>query len=166
VFPYDIRGHGNSSKVNYELSKLLSDPDEAPKDLKAIFSWAKTQKGIDTSRISVIGTSIGGNLACYGKYFLGAKTIIGISNGRKGFESFIGIDERMMGRVFPRISSVLLICGSKDGNHEADHKYIMDNFVDEPKELKVYDSEKHGKYLLEEYPEIYTNLLNWLQKYL
>jgi pimeloyl-ACP methyl ester carboxylesterase len=152
VLAYDILGHGKSSKVDYELSKLLEDPDEAPNDIKAVFEWAGKEKGIDTSRIGVIGTSIGGNLACYAALNLNAKVIVSVSNGKQTFEIYTGYDERMMGRpYFPRFKNALLICGSKDGDHEQGQKWIMDNFVETPKEFKVYDSDKHGKALIEQF---------------
>jgi alpha-beta hydrolase superfamily lysophospholipase len=166
VIAYDIRGHGNSEKVNYDLTDLLSDPEKAPKDLEGIFNWAKEQKGIDSQKIAVIGTSIGGNLACYAKFNLGAKTVIAISNGADGFEKLNGIDPRMMGRVLVRIADVLIITGSRDGDHEKDAKYIMDNYIADPKELNVIDSEKHGIYLLREHPELNAYIINWLKKYL
>jgi dienelactone hydrolase len=166
VIAYDIRGHGKSSKVNYDLTKLLTDPNEAPADMDAVFGWTKKEKGIDTSRIGTMGTSIGGNLAVYARLKLGAKTSIAVSNGKEGFEAFTGMDERMMSRMFPRITSVFMICGSKDGQHEQDAKFIMENFLDNPKELKVFDSDKHGKFLIEENPEINTLVINWFKKYL
>ena len=164
VLAYDIRGHGKSSKVSYDLEKLLSDPNEAPKDIEAVFNWAKSQTGIDSSRIGVIGTSIGGNIACYAKARLGAKTVIAISNGKETFEKYLGIDERAMGRVMQRIPSVFIICGNKDDGQEAGAKYIMDNFIDDPKDLKIYDSDKHGIFLIEEFPEIQSLTISWLKK--
>ncbi len=166
VFAYDIRGHGKSSKVDYDLSKLLSNPNEAPSDVRAVFKWAKTQKGIDSTRIAAVGTSIGGNLACYAKYNQGTKVAVAISNSKEGFETFNGIDERMMGRVMPRLTNVFLICGGKDGKHEQDQKAIYDDWLADPKDMKVYDSDKHGKYLLDEHPEIHTVIIDWLKKYL
>jgi dienelactone hydrolase len=166
VLAYDIRGHGQSDKVNYDLTDLLTDPNKAPLDVAAVFKWAKEQNGIDSTRIGVMGTSIGGNLACYARYNLGAKTAISVSNNEEGFEKFLGIDPRAMGRVMRRISSILFICGNKDGNHEQEEKYLIDNYVMEPMELKVYDSDKHGINLIRENPEIYSIALNWFKKYL
>ncbi len=165
VLAYDIRGHGKSSKVSYDLTKLLEDPNEAPNDIRGVFNWVKTQGGIDTARIAAIGTSIGGNVACYASFYLGAKTCVAISNGKETFEKFMNYDERSMSRPFiKKTSSIFFICGSKDDDHEAGQKFMMDTFVNDPKELKVFDSDKHGKNLINEHPEIYTLIINWLKK--
>jgi dienelactone hydrolase len=154
VLAYDIRGHGKSSKQDGELSELLSDPEQAPKDIEAVVKWASEQKGIDASRIAVVGTSIGGNIGLYAKFRKLVKAAIAISNGKGTFESFTGYNEAMMGRpYFERFSNVLLVCGSKDDNCEAGQKWIYDNFLDIPKEMKIYDSDKHGKSLIEERPD-------------
>lgn len=167
VLTFDIRGHGNSTKVNYEPGKLLEDPNEAPNDITAVFKWAKEQKGIDSARIGVTGTSIGGNLACFAALNLNAGAIVSISNGKETFEKFTGYDERMMGRpYFPKFKNAMFICGSKDGSHEAGQKWILDNFTETPKELKVFDSDKHGKDLIESFPEINSLTINWFKKYL
>jgi dienelactone hydrolase len=164
VLAYDIRGHGKSSKVSYDLTKLLEDPVEAPNDIKGVISWAKLQQGIDSTRIAAIGTSIGGNVGFYAKYNLGLKALISISNGKETFEKYLGINEAMMGRMFLRMNNTLLICGDKDGDCETGQRFIYDNFLDDPKEIKVFDSSKHGKFLIEEHSEIYTLSLNWLKK--
>ena len=167
VLAYDIRGHGKSSKQNGKLEDILSDPEQAPLDIKAVTDWAKVHKGIDSSRIAVIGTSIGGNLALYAGLNCGVKVPVAVSNGKSTFEAFTGYNEMMMGRpYFPKIKNVLLICGSKDGDHEAGQKWIYDNFCENPKEMKVYDTGKHGKFLIEEKPEVNELILNWLKKYL
>ncbi len=166
VFTYDIRGHGSSSKVDYEIDKLLTDKDEAPKDLIAVFGWLKQQRGVDSNNIGAMGTSIGGNLACYARLFLGAKAVVSVSNSKDGYFTFMGIDERMMNKLFPRISNVLFICGKNDGKHAADEQYLMDNYAADPKDFKVIDSDKHGIFLIEEHQDIYQDAITWFKKFL
>jgi dienelactone hydrolase len=166
VLTYDIRGHGKSDKLMYDLTDLLIDPEKAPKDIDAIHNWTLTQKGVDTTRIGVMGTSIGGSLACYARMKQYIKTVVTVSNGKETFLKLLDIDERAMGRVFVRLSSVLMIQASDDGSHKQDGEYIMDNYLDTPKTLKVFNSSKHGKYLIEQYPEIYTLSIEWFKKYL
>lgn len=168
VITYDIRSHGESEKASVPIDKLLSDREQAPKDLQEIFRWARSadgvKEGIDSGRIAVVGTSIGGSLAFYAKYYLGAKTIVGISVGKYTFENLTDIRDILMGRVIERVRSVFLICGDKDGNYAAESQDIYDKYVDDPKELKIFTSDKHGKFLIEEKPEIKSLILNWLRR--
>jgi dienelactone hydrolase len=168
VLTYDIRGHGESGKPNTDFMNLLTDREQAPKDLISIFKWCKEQNGIDSTRIGVLGTSIGASLAIYTRYYLGSKTIIGISGGKKTFEGLTGIDERTMGSgmAAKRISSVFFICGDKDNSYADEEKSIMETFILEPKESKIYDSDKHGKDLISQFPNINSLIINWFKKYL
>lgn len=167
VLVFDIRGHGGSDKQNGKPESILTDPEQAPIDLKAAVKWLKEQKGADTSRLAAIGTSVGGNMALYGALNLNIKVPVAVSNGKETFEAFTGYNELMMGRPsFPKIKNALLICGSKDGDHEAGQKWIIENFCSQPREMKVYSSASHGKTLRAEFPEMNSLILNWLKKYL
>jgi dienelactone hydrolase len=164
VIAYDIRSHGESDKAKVGDMQLLTDKEQAPKDLEAVLKWAKHQQEIDSLRIGIVGTSIGASLAIYGEYFLGAKSIIGISGGKSTFEGLTGFMEALMGRLVQRIPNVLFICGDKDGNYAKDEQYIFDNYTKEPNEIKIFNSEKHGKDLIEQFPEINTMIINWFAK--
>ena len=144
---------------------MLTDRTQSPKDLEAVFGWLKMQKGIDSSRVGAAGTSIGGSLSLYTRYYLGAKVAIGISVGNLTFNKLIGIDMRM-GRMMPRISNVLFICGTKDGDYAKESQEIYDNFLSDPKEIKLFDSEYHGKDLIKTFPGINEMIVNWFKKYL
>jgi len=164
VLAYDIRSHGESDKASVEKLELLKSPDQVTKDIEAVIKWAKSKKNIDSSRIAVIGTSIGASIGIYARIFLGAKTVIGISGGKGTFEAFTGYDERSMtmSRIIPRFNSVLFICGEKDNDYAKEEKSILDNYAMEPMKLQLYASEKHGKELISQFPEINELMLKWL----
>jgi len=166
VLAYDIRSHGESGKGKVEIGELLSNPEQAPKDVDAVIKWAKQNPEIDSNRVAVVGTSIGGSLGIYARINQGVKSVISISSGKSTFEAFTGYDERKMSmaRPIPRIKNVMFICGNKDKSIAEEERNIYDNYLDEPKELQIFESEKHGKYLVDEFPQINDIIINWLIK--
>lgn len=167
VITYDIRNHGESDKAVGDIQEILKANGNAILDLQAVFKWTKTRSGIDSTRIAIIGTSVGASLALYAKYELGAKTIIGVSIAKGPFEEFTGYSELRMGVAVKKVNSVLLLCGDKDEKYADDAKYIYTTFLDDPRELKLYNSDKHGKDLITtQSPDINKYMLEWLKKYL
>jgi hypothetical protein len=167
VLAYDIRSHGESGEAAVSQMDLLTSREQAPKDLDAVMKWSLTQKGIDSSKIAVVGTSIGGSLGIYGKIFKGVKSVVAISSGRETFQAFTGYDDRMMSssmRPIPRITNVMFICGIADGSYLEEEKGIYDNYLMEPREIIKYESDKHGKDLISQYPEIFKTIINWFSK--
>ena len=59
----DIRGHGASDPPDGPLADVLSDPNGAPLDVAAALATLAANPAVDATRIGVIGTSIGANLA-------------------------------------------------------------------------------------------------------
>jgi predicted alpha/beta-fold hydrolase len=164
VVTYDIRSHGESEKTTDEISDILQTNGNATLDLNAVFAWAKKRSSIDSTRIAVIGTSVGASLAMYSKYDLGSKTAICVSIGKSTFEAFTGMSELKMGIMIKKVNSVLFICGDKDGSYPDDTKNIYTNFTEDPRELKYYNSDKHGKDLINQNPEVNKLMLDWLTK--
>ncbi len=164
VITYDIRNHGESDKAVEKIEEILSEKGNAILDLASVINWAKGRIGIDSTRIAVVGTSVGASLGLYSKYFLGVKTVVGISLGKKTFDAFISGTDLSMGPAIKKTNSVLLICGDKDSSYPEDAKEIYTNYLDEPKELKYYNSDKHGKDLINQIPEINKIIIDWLNK--
>lgn len=166
VLAYDIRSHGESGKAAVDQMELLSDREQAPKDLDAVIAWAFTQKGIDSAKVGIVGTSIGGSLGIYGKISKGVQSVVAISIGKGTFQAFTGYDDRMMSMSRPilRIKNVMLIGGVNDNTYFEEEKSIYDNYLMEPRELIKYDSDKHGKDLIAQYPEILKTIINWFGK--
>jgi dienelactone hydrolase len=167
VITYDIRNHGESSKGAEDINDILTAKGNAILDIAAVIDWAKKRSGVDSTRVAVVGTSVGGSLGLYAKYYLGTKTTVCISVGMGTFTAFTGISELTMNSSATRkINSVLIICGEKDGSYPDDAKTIYSNFVDDPKELKYFNTDKHGKDLLIQNPDAYKFIFDWLSKYL
>lgn len=168
VVTYDIRNHGESKKGAENIEDVLTAKGGAIFDLQAVFKWAKTRNGIDSTRVGVVGTSIGGSLALYSKFELGSKTAVAISVGLSTFDAFTGNLSARMSSNSPvptkKINNVLFICGDKDGTYPDDTKKIYNDFVDNPKELKFFNSDKHGKDLCTQFPEIRQIIIEWLGK--
>lgn len=164
VLAFDLRSHGKSDKASVEITQLLSDPVQAPKDVDAVIDWAKSQPSIDSNRIAIVGTSIGGSLGIYGRINKGVKSVVAVSSGKSTFEAFTGYDERKMSmaRPIPRIKNIMFICGKEDGSYAQEEQSIFDNYLDDPKEIQFFESGKHGKFLIEEFPQINTIIINWL----
>ena len=74
VMTIDLRGHGDSKTKNGQSISAAADwktsPHEFPLDLDAAITWLKTQTRINSTKIAVIGTDVGANLALIasGKY--------------------------------------------------------------------------------------------------
>ena len=63
VLAIDLRGHGMSDPQDGSLSELLSDPDQAPLDVRAGVDALAGHAAVDPQQLAVFGTSIGANLA-------------------------------------------------------------------------------------------------------
>lgn len=166
VLTYDIRSHGKSGQASVSQDNLLENREQAPKDVDAVLFWSHSQKGIDTNKIGIVGTSIGGSLGIYGKIFKGVTSVVAVSSGKSTFQAFTGYDDRMMGSMRPvlRAKNIMFICGTLDGSYFEEEKQIYDNYLMEPRELAKFESEKHGKDLIAQYPEILKLITNWFSK--
>lgn len=167
VIRYDIRNHGKSDKAKIPVQELLSDIQQTPKDLEAVITWARNREEIDPSRIGIAGTSIGAALAFNGAYYLGVKSFVAISLGKYTYEKLTGNYEELLGaKVIPRVPNGLIICGTKDGNFAKESQVIFDNYLMDPKEYKQFESEKHGKDLMADFPGINDLILEWFKNHL
>lgn len=164
VITYDIRNHGESDKVAEDIGDILTAKGNAALDLAAVFNWAVKRTGIDSTRFAVVGTSIGASLALYSKYFLGSKTAVCISIGKKSFSSLYSGSDLSERPEIKKTNSVFFICGDKDGTYPDDSKDIYTNYINDPKELKFINSDKHGKDLIIQNPDINNFIIDWLSK--
>lgn len=164
VVTYDIRHHGESDKATEDIADVLTAKGNAILDISAVFTWAKKRVGIDSTRIAVVGTSVGASLGLYSKYFLGAKTVVCISIGKTVFDAFVSGTDLTMTADIRKTNSVYFICGDKDGTYPEDAKSIYTNYINDQKDLRYFNSDKHGKDLITQNPDINKLIMDWLHK--
>lgn len=161
VISYDIRGHGASDKVK-DMPSLLSDPQQAPFDFEGLLRWMAGTDGVNVNKVAVVGTSIGGYVACLANalYPENVETAVAISSSKKGVLSFL---RHKPGKH--RMRSVLYIAAKGDGSHAKDAEELANDYTDEPKEVKIYDGVSgHGINLINERPEIKSVIIDWLKR--
>ncbi len=93
VLAYDIRGRGGSTEPSDKnLKRMYDDRDpalfkDAWKDVEAAKKWLARQPGVDTSRIALIGASIGCSISMdYGSRDKDVKAVVCLSPGTNYFQ--------------------------------------------------------------------------------
>ncbi len=141
---FNFRGHGNSTPVK-DLTELLKDKSLVAKDLDAVFHYIKKDKRVDSTRVGLVGASLGGTMAVAGNGYTGVKASVCLSGVQDGIYT-----------LFPGmlLKSTLYIVGEIDFSASlnidfAKDAQIMYNQTSDPKKIIVVPgSENHGTDLL------------------
>ncbi len=159
VLAYDIRGHGGSDKIK-DMTILLSDPQQTPFDFDEAMSWLKEKKGVDTNKLAVVGTSVGGCIACFANACYGenVKTAVAISSSR---ECVLGFLKHKPGKR--RMRSILYIAAKGDGTSAQDAEDLATKYTDPPTSVKVFDdAAENGVDLFNKRAEVKRLVIDWL----
>ncbi|MCH7811811.1 MAG: alpha/beta fold hydrolase [Chloroflexi bacterium] len=162
VLAPDLRSFGASDRavrdgrqVPYELTNL----DEMVLDVAAALAWLEARSGIDTSRIAVIGASVGANIAYVSSgAFDAVDTAIAMSPSASTGGSVL------LGRDVPDFSprSVLFMSDER----ESGEARTLAATVAEPVETKVYGgATAHGVALLANEQTV-QDIFDWLAEHL
>ena len=163
AFAYDVRGHGQSDG---KMSRsLFDDPKRAPKDLEAALDFLAGQDTIDMTRIAIVGSSIGANLALVGlsNPELDVKTAVAISGKTSAWINLAGGPDKVT-----KPSSVYLIAAENEQRGlRALWAKEMFEASSEPRQLEIVPkSSLHGTHIVENSPELQSRILDWLKKHL
>ncbi len=165
VLAIDLRGHGESMKQDGRVLDYTKFTDQQHQssifDVEAAASYLK-EKGV--TEIFIAGASIGANLALeyQSEHSEGKKTILG--SPEAGFRGGIAVPyaERLI-----KDQEVFFVAGTRDaragGAADTMAKQIASH-VKGKKEVKIYDSEKHGTDLFKEEPGLMPLLVDWLKQ--
>lgn len=173
VLAIDLRGHGETLLPDDRQVLELADLEQSFFDVHAALIWLPSRSQIDVSRIAVVGTGSGGNVAyvSLGIFPELIKTGVSLSPGLWGAASreplVTGAGHESFG---PR--SMLFMAGDRDRIQAGDITISYAEFARsleeqtaEPKELRVFpDSADHGFALLDNVPEAQDLFFLWLEK--
>jgi len=160
VLAIDLRGHGASDEYLQGLA-LLVDPDGAPQDVRAALSWMKAEQAIDPNRVAVMGASLGANLSYIAMAQRLAVAGVAISAREESIESLLGVS-KLSGVDF---ASVFCLAGELDssGSQKKTCNALVEvTEVPNPVQI-VEDSADHGLTLLAKYPEVWAEVLSFLE---
>ena len=173
VLAIDMRGHGETPLPDDRQVVELIDLELSYRDVEAALVWLPSQSKVDVSRIAVVGSGSGGNVAYVssGIFPEQIKTSVSLSPGLWGAASLeplvIGAGLESFG---PR--SMLFMVGDQDQIQAgdtilsyADFARNLEALTAEPKELRIFsDSAHHGFVLLDEIAEAQDLFFFWLEK--
>lgn len=156
VLAYDVRGHGDSDRVD-SIRKLFNDPDLAPRDLQAALGYLREQSDVNNERLAVVGASIGANLAALASSEMDIKTAVAISGKTSAIYNLSGKDSLAMQSVFYIASA-----GDQQGKRAQWAVELFEQTA-EPHQVKIVEnSNEHGVGIFEDSPETLAQMLKWL----
>ena len=154
----DIRGHGDSGgKARYP--EIFNDPDQAPYDVLGALSYLRTLNFVDTSRIAVVGSSIGSNLACVasGKSGYNIKTAVAISGKTEAVFNLAG------GKTGLKFKSIYHISSRADGGgNRAKWATELYDLTNEPRKFEIIDGSAHGVEIFKNDTTLEHRIFEWL----
>ena len=173
VLAIDMRGHGQTPLPEGRQVLELIDIELSFLDVHAALVWLQSQSKVDVSRIAVVGSGSGGNVAYVSSGIFPEliKTSVSLSPGLWGASS---LEPLVIGTGLESFAprSILFIVGDQDQIQAGD---VILSYVDfarnlealtaEPKDLRVFtDSADHGFALLNNVPEALDLFFRWLEK--
>ena len=173
VLAIDMRGHGNTPLPDDRQVLELIDLELSFLDVHAALIWLPSQSKVDVSRVAVVGSGFGGNVAyvSLGNFPEQIKTGVSLSPGlwqSVSLEPLVtGVGLEPFG---PR--SMLFMAGDQDQIQAGDTTLSYEDFARsleaqtaEPKDLRVFpDSADHGFELLDNVAEAQDLFFLWLEE--
>ena len=173
VLAIDMRGHGDTPLPDDRQVLELMDLELSYRDVEAALVWLPSQSEIDVSRIAVVGSGSGGNVAYVSSGFFPEqiKTSVSLSPGLWRDPSF---EPLVIGTGLEPFTprSILFMAGDQDQIDTGDIILSYAEFARnleaqtaEPKELRIFlDSADHGFELLDNIAEAQDLFFLWLEE--
>ena len=156
----DLRGHGESLYKDGDKRSFEDFSDVEHQESVGDIAAAKTfldEKGADTSRLAIVGASIGANLALvYAAPDEDVKTVVLLSPG---------LDYRGV-KTAPAMEAYgerpALVIASDEDEYSAESCRELKGIAGESVELKIYEDSGHGTNIFEPQPQLETEVISWI----
>ncbi|MGI9241189.1 MAG: alpha/beta hydrolase [Verrucomicrobiales bacterium] len=151
---YDIRGHGESEGTFSNAD--FDNPNTSPKDLEAAIAFIADQPELDAERVGIIGSSVGGNLACVASQRRWAKSAINLS-GKTSAVRNLAAEPNL------DLLSMYHISSSGDGGGQrAIWANELFGLTAGARQVEVIDgSSAHGVAVIQADPTLMDRILDW-----
>lgn len=152
---YNIRGHRPSggSFTNADFD----DPNTSPKDLEAAIAYVASLEGADADRTAVVGSSVGGNLACVASQKRWVKTAVNISGKTTAVQNLAAESDLDLESMFHISSS------GDGGGQRATWANELYGFTSGARQVEVVPgSSAHGVAVINADPTLLDRIIAWL----
>lgn len=173
VLALDMRGHGSTPLPNDRQVLRLDDLNQSFLDVHAALIWLQSQSMVNVSRIAVVGSGSGGNVAfvSLGTFPEQIKTGVSLSPGLWESSSLEPVVTGADLDTF-RPRSMLFMAGEQDQFQAGDRVFSYADFARSleaqtaaPKDLRVFlGSADHGFALLDNIAEAQDLFFLWLEE--
>lgn len=152
----DMRGHGESSgswrKEWYTESGGLIE------DLKSALFYIRNHEHVDSGRIAVVGSSVGGNLACVASALCDIRTTVALSHKAPAIFSLADSESLTFRSVFHLASQ-----GDEEGDRARWANEMFQQTIP-PRQLEITGGSGHGVAIFDEDPTVPDRIIEWLDK--
>ncbi len=164
VYAIDMRGHGRSNKfkdgreIFYETMPE-NEWNQIPNDVHSVIEFIKTNADVDSSKIAVIGASIGANTSIITSTMFSneIKTAVALSPG-------IEYHHLKTYQYAKDAINPLMIAVAKNDTYSFESSNELNSVIKPKHILEVYESSEHGTNLLNITPDLQNKIIVWLNE--
>ncbi len=164
VYAIDMRGHGKSNKFKdgkeiFHETMPESEWNQVPYDVHSVIEFIKTNADVDSSKIAVIGASIGANTSIITSSMFSneIKTAVALSPG-------IEYHHLKTYQYAKDAKNPLMIAVAKNDTYAFESSNELNSIIKPKHSLEVYESSEHGTNLLNITPDLQNKIIVWLNE--
>ena len=160
----DLRGHGESTRKAdgsmHDFNKFSNQEHE--QSINDVIAAEKWLKGKGAKHVFAVGASIGANLALqFQELYNEVKKSVLLSPGL----NYRGIETIPFARNLKNDQAVFIAASTKDTRAGGGADIMAGEIADavkSRKELKIFDSDKHGTDIFKDEPQLIHEIVEWL----